>query len=187
MQNLGGKSRRRWSQHDPRVDEGGCGFGPEVFKDAKQPWTSDLTVLLGPSGPHRKSGGQASWVSGLSPDIPSLVTIATSDILSVLGALLVTDGFHSSTVGRCCLWAVPDSVRRRNTGRLASGTTFAHDRIAWQTDRQLQADRPLQRAIPCMGESSADPCSGWQNEKSDHPAFAVTLRRMSVWWQGVRT
>ena len=116
------------------MDEGGCGFGPEVVKDAKKPWTSDLTVLLGPSGPHRKSGGQASWVSGLSPDIPSLVTIDTSDIHSASGALWVTDGFHSSLVGRC--------VRRRNTGRLASGTTLAHYRIAWQTNRRLQTDRP---------------------------------------------
>ena len=73
-----------------------------------------------------------------------LVTITTSDIHSASGAFLVTDsdGFHSPSVGRCCLWAVPDSVRRRNTGRHAIGTTFAHYGVAYQTDRRLQVDRP---------------------------------------------
>ena len=44
VEKLGGKARRRWSQHDSRMDEGGCGFGPKVVKYANRSWTSDLRV-----------------------------------------------------------------------------------------------------------------------------------------------
>ena len=148
--------------------------------------------LPDPSGPHRESGRQeASWASGLSPDLPSLVTITTSDICSASGAFLVTDtdGFRSPSVGRCCLWAVFDSVRRRHTGRHASGTTFGHYRVAYQTDRRLQVDRPSQRAILCMGESRADPSLRFAERRSRPPSIcsrASTHVGLAAGWSQLR-
>ena len=99
VENLGSQNRRRWSQHDSRMDEGGCGFGSEAVNDAKRFWTSIYMYYWDPSGPNRKSCAWASWASGFSPDIPSLLTMTTSDIRSASGAFLVTDGFHSFSVG----------------------------------------------------------------------------------------
>ena len=86
-----------------------------------------------PSGPNRKSCAKASWASGLSPEEPSLVTMTTSDTRSASGAFLVTDGFHSFSVGRCTSWAVPDFIRHGNIGRHASAETFVHNRTVQQT------------------------------------------------------
>ena len=125
-ENVGGQGRRKWSRHRRRTQRVWFRGGQRC--EAVMGFRTASTI--GISGPHRKGGGWASWASGLSPDIPSLVTITTSDIRSASGAFLVTGGFHSHFVGRCCLCAVPDSVRRRNTGRHSSGTTFAHYRVA---------------------------------------------------------
>ena len=73
-----------------------------------------------------------------------------------------------------------------NTVQQTNGATFAQYRDAWQTNMRFQADRPLQRAIPIRVKVGRIHVQGWQNEKADHPAFAVTLRRTSVWRQAVR-
>ena len=65
--------------HDSRMDERGCGFGPEAVNDAKRFLTSIYMYYWDPSGPNRKSCAKASWASGLSPEEPSLVTMTTSD------------------------------------------------------------------------------------------------------------
>ena len=109
-ENVGGQGRRKWSQHDSRMDEGRCQRCEAVM------------------------GFRTSCTIGIPPGhIAKAVRVAChqiySDIRSASGAFLVTGGY-SPFVGRCCFWAVPDSVRRRNTGRHSSGTTFAHYRVA---------------------------------------------------------
>ena len=122
-----------------------------------------------PSGPNRKSCAKASWASGLSPEEPSLVTMTTSDIRSASGAFLVSVDAGAET-------------RLQH----ASAETFVHNRDAQQTTVGFRPTG-LYRGHSLSGQrKGGSHVQGWLNEKADHPAFAVTLRRTWVWRQAVR-
>ena len=66
VEKLGSKARRRWSQHDSRMDEGGCGFGPKVVKYANRSWISDLRVRA--TSQESKSGERPVTRDTCAPD-----------------------------------------------------------------------------------------------------------------------